>query len=736
MSSRTALIALLALVAAFFAPMVLRGRVISAHDNHVELGDPSSDPRFAELRQTRGFIDHSAFYIPEIHHHLHGDRTSWLSTWNPHVELGRPSSHVSGFSPAFVVTRVLSWFTSDAYVLYTALTILTIALTAAFAFAFLDAIGLHPWAAFAGAAGIALGVFAIYWLTFVMFASGLCWTLGIAWLVTRFLERPTLARGAGIAFCVHALLLTAYPQQIVWHGYLLALYALACWWRTEPRAFARLGALLTCVLLGFALAAPVYADLALAASRSTRIGADAAYFLPALPIVDSWRGLAEYFALLVDAFQIGNPIDQDYPARFNGLCLTPFYAALVLVAALEGGWRRTGIWLAFALVCLVLTLWSDAYLFGVKYLGLSLSRFTPLAAALIPSESRARSRSIARCARVFAGRSSRSSFAGIAPVMALAFVPGDRSRLATIAIVLLFAGFAALVWTRKSWLVPALVVASVAFYSTRLDLARPPEAIAKDSVLVERVREMTKDGSRYAFVGQKAGAVPSAHEEALVGLRSIHTYDSLSSRIYQEWVERISTIRRAHFRPALRAHRRRVAPWKCGRRAGERLDVREHGTAGQRRGRAERRGRAVPAVPRESAAHPRALGRRVRARRERSGDDDVDRTARPVAEGAAASEIVEEHDDRFALPRHDSDRAMLLFVSRQYHPHWTATGGKLVRVNGVFLGVLRCGPRRARSCLEFRPWTRWMWVSQAVMLVAAIVLVIRARRGTVRPLAA
>ena len=73
--------------------------------------------------------------------------------------------------------------------LYTALTLVTLVLTGVFAFLFLRALGLHPWACFAGAASLALSSFAIYWLTFVMLLSGLCWTLAILWLVVRFLDR-------------------------------------------------------------------------------------------------------------------------------------------------------------------------------------------------------------------------------------------------------------------------------------------------------------------------------------------------------------------------------------------------------------------------------------------------------------------------------------------------------------------------------------------------------------------
>jgi len=95
-----------------------------------------------------------------------------------------------------------------------------------------------------------------------------------------------------------------------------------------------------------------------------------------------------------------------------------------------------------------------------------------------------------------------------------------------------FAGFAALLWMRRTWLVPALVVANVALYGVPLVLSRPESTIAQRSELSEALRRATPDRSRYAFVGWSPPVVLMSNIEALVGLRSIHSFDSLSSRDY------------------------------------------------------------------------------------------------------------------------------------------------------------------------------------------------------------
>jgi hypothetical protein len=716
-SSRTALLALIALLLAFFAPIVLRGRVIYPHDNRVEMGIGTPDD--SGLPKNRQFTDQSSFYVPEIHHHLNGDHAAWLSTWNPHVELGRPSSHVSGFSPVFIVTRVLSWFTRDAFVVYTVLAILAVIGSAIFTFLWFSALGLHPWACFAGAAGLALGVFAIYWLTFAMFLWGLCWTLGIAWLVVRYFERPTFARGFGIAFCVHALLLTAYPQQIVWHGYLLVLFTLLQWWRNPAREVRALLVVAAWAAAGFLLAAPVYLDLLHSSANSARAGVDAEYFLPALPSIQSLKDVASYLSLTIDPFVSGNPIEPTYAPHFNGIALTPFFAALVAIACLEGGWKRAWPWLAFASVCFVLSIWPAAYLFGVAHLGLSFSRFAPLAAATIP---------LAVAATIALDRTINVGFrrpwlaiavAGIVPLVSIAYQSSTQTGAGPWIGIAMFAGFAALVRTRKAWLVPVLVVATVGLYTSRLVLARPESTIARTSHLVERLRELTRDGTRYAFVGAKAGIILPPNQEAQNGLRSIHSYDSLASRLYNAWVLRVSEI-------GARTFGRHFSRISSEARLGA-IDVSLGAVS-----------TLVSTAPLQSPAIDSAgevdgfqlYKTKTAPIRFAQFDEFTAAAAGEVVLGTPGSrsplnpapkpvKITEERDDRLVLKASPSDHPTLLFVSRQFHADWQGTlvdGAQRtsvspVLVNDFYIGVVL--PPAAHTVeLVFRPWARWMWVSQ------------------------
>ena len=77
----------------------------------------------------------------------------------------------------------------------------------------------------------------------------MCWTIALLWLVTALFKQPTLGRYFGLALCTHCLLVSAYPQQVVWTGYLLTAYTLVdrrwkgvgpedllSWWRDSRRA--------------------------------------------------------------------------------------------------------------------------------------------------------------------------------------------------------------------------------------------------------------------------------------------------------------------------------------------------------------------------------------------------------------------------------------------------------------------------------------------------------------------
>jgi hypothetical protein len=65
-----------------------------------------------------------------------------------------------------------------------------------------------------------------YWLTFPMFPAVWCWAAAALWSVTRLAKCPDILGWGVLIFSSYSLLMTAYPQPVVFHAYLLGGYGL------------------------------------------------------------------------------------------------------------------------------------------------------------------------------------------------------------------------------------------------------------------------------------------------------------------------------------------------------------------------------------------------------------------------------------------------------------------------------------------------------------------------------
>jgi len=738
------LLLLLVLVAFFWRPLLL-GEVFYPHDNGRELGiatleasTPSSKPSESGARlSNRKFSDQSSQFVPELQHQLTGEHGGWISTWNPHVELGRPTAHLGGLSKAFWLTHALSFISGDALRVYTWLVVLTTMGAAFFALLLFREEGLHPAASLAASLGIGVGVYSAYWATFALFLSGIAWTLAWLWLIRRTLRSPDPLGILGIVVVVQSLLLSAYPQQIVWHLWFVAVYTLhaalpASMRVAEPahvRA-TRLAWIAGASLVGALAAAPAYLDVLVDAARSARLDVPTAFFASALPNIESAGDLLQELLQMLDAAVYGNSIDPARELVFNGFCLTPLYALGLIASLRSGGARRDWPLHLFAAVALLMTFASPIYAFGVEYLGLSLSRFTPSTAALIPAAILgARGfdsvlRSPARPHPLAIG-----FVAGTVGLLAMTSVIGSlqfdvRGVAILVGMLLLAAGFASM---RSPKLLVGLAVLGVFVYSQPLLLLRPPEQIHLDSPLVQEIRRTSDDGSRFAWVDQ--WIIPP-NQEALLGLRSIHTYDSLSSEAYQRWTREISargaTTYGRYFSAIVGDSK--LSPAKL-QRAGVGVLIARYPLDPELASPVARWGRLFI---HRTRAEPIRFARTSAWRDEGEGrvalgsGVDVPVEGSPSIRGAMNApgrSVVEalSRDDRSRFEFEALDRPSLLWLSRQFHPAWRAeTEGRrleTVIVDDLFLGVVV--PRDVSSVrLGFEPRVRWAWIPQACLLVA------------------
>ncbi len=722
-SHRAALLGVLALLVLVFAPVVLRGYVLFPHDNALEVGKIAAPS--GEYVSNRTFTDQSCCYVPELARQLNGDHAAWIATWNPTVELGRPAPHTFGFTKAFWLTHALSLVTSDPFRLYTWLALATLALAALFSFGFLRELGLRPAACAFGSLGLATGVFVVYWLSFVMFASTVCWSVALAWGIAGWCRRPSVGHGLLVALATHSLVLTGYPQQIVHHATLLGAFAVLSAWRARPgpdrwRVALRRGTgLLAVGALGLLSTAPVAADLVENARRSARFEMDRDYFVSSLPDLADTEVLARFATQFFDAFWWGNPISPRTQFEFDAVSLTPAYAALVLAAMFAG--RRRGFWLgAFACAALA-TAWPALYGFGVDHLGWNLSRFLPLASAWIPLFVLA---ALAADALLESPKGWKHPLPWLVllPFAAVLVGQGPAAQAAHTALAaLLTIGAAAFCATGRPAVLLLLAAVTPFAYGQRLFLARSVDSIHTSSDLVDALRERTADGSRYAHLGRQ---VVPPNEEGLLELRSIHTFDSLAPTAYQELVGRLSRtgmINEGRIFSAL-DDPRRVASDEFGYTGVATLvaDGSSSVPGFELLGRAGRHvlcGRTGGVLlEAQIAADAGGVG-------PRPGSAAVTLAGPLDGLPRLPAAALERRDDLRTFRTTPSDADTLLFVSEQAHPAWRATSAgrelETCVVNEFYLGVW-LPPGTSEVALRFRPAVLWAWVPQLLFALAAI----------------
>ncbi|MDJ0702264.1 MAG: hypothetical protein QNJ46_03200 [Leptolyngbyaceae cyanobacterium MO_188.B28] len=673
------------------------------------------------------FADQSTVYIPEIQQHLHNTRHSWISTWNPAVQLGRPTFQLSGFSRAFPLTNLLTLITQSPFRVYTVLTIAIMSFTGIFFFLFLKTMELSPLACLTAATGLSLSIFAAYWMTFVMFLSAICWACGLLWQVTEFIKRPSFAKGTGISFLTYCLLMTAYPQSVVMMGYVIGIQIVVSLYEKREgfrQTLWRLFQLGLIFISGAVATLPVYLDLFVTAQRSARLSTSDEFFLAVLPKLHNIQEVFAFITALVDPFWWGNPIEPTFPLPFyNGLSLSPLYFGLLLISFLSPVlWRQKGYWHSLILLCVLATMWPSAYLFAVNHLGFHLSRSLLLGGAVIPA--------FILCSYAVDALQEKVPYIklrwrlGLVVGISFLVITGVQIEIAAnsdlqiqwgwaIASWLMTAGVILFIQFQKQWLLIFLTAATTFLYSYALTLMRPPESIYTRSPLIEAVSEQTIDGSRYALFGADLDGVLPPNQETLFHLRSIHSYDSLSSRNYQnlvtEWSDSGSIVYGRHFNVLDNQERLKSQEFRL---SGISLLLSRQRLNSE----SFRQVDEINGITLYQTLYPPILRLQTPHYHLESFDKVI--LEEPFdRQGTSTPTIVKEFDDYRELHVESRPQSTLLFLSQQYHPFWQATDEKgnifqTVIVNQFYQGV-QLPSNTETVVLRFQPWVLWSWIPQA-----------------------
>lgn len=714
---------------------LLIGEVAAPHRQDIEIGAVATKIKSGHI-ENRKFSDYTNAYLPEISAHFRGARSGWLTLWTDKNELGRPVYQISGFGPAYFPSWVISHFTGSPWRFITVLSLLTCFLAGIFVILFCREIGIHPLAGLIAGCSLAASPLFMYWLTFPMFPAVWCWSSGALWAITRLARKPDLVGWSVLAFSAYSLLMTAYPQPVVFHAYILGGYGLYLAYRKQQL----LGALaagrfvmlsVSASVAGAALVLPVYIDLAYLTSESARVAPDPSFFTMVLPNFGTLMDVLRFFVLGTTPELFGNPIEPDFPFLYDGLSVTPvvvFFAVIGLLVTYRQTW---GWWLAIAVLCL-LAFVHPLYVFGVKYLGFNLSRSTPLGSIMLPLTIIVAYGVDALVKRTKPGEFSRVVWVAVASVFAVIALglwfglsQSVPIRWGMVLSMLILVGLFAAQYrqTRPVLLVAALIVV-LATISYPLMLRQDPVLIATTSPLVEKVRANLPAGSRFAIVEPGLQVLPP-NLNAGLGLASAHSYNSLSSRRYHTlikelggkmqtygrwnasispdynstyfWMSNISLMlspsKLANSNLEYLGEESGVHLYKVISRMGDSAQIISSQT-----------GTGTEGI---SIADPRLLPRHVPTKKLDQGD------------------LLE-----FEV---SSGEPSVMVLSQKYHRDWEAqtlvqTGwvsAKTTVINGVFQGVLL--PQDAQLVrLEFKPYARFAWIGHVFWLILLALLGIKA----------
>ena len=545
------LVAYCLLFCGLISPYLLSGEVTAPHRQYPEIGAIEvigANLNAAQI-ENRKFTDYTNAYIPEISAHLKGTRSGWLTLWTDKNELGRPTYQISGFSPAYFPSWVVAQLTDSPWRFITALSLFTCFFAGVFVILFCREVGLSPLAGLIAGVSLAASPLFMYWLTFPMFSAVWCWSAGALWAVTRLARKLDLVGWGVLAFSAYSLLMTAYPQPVIFHAYILGGYGVSLAYRKQRIESHAAGRFLafsaTALIAGIALALPVYIDLANLSAESARVAPDPSFFTVVLPKFGSFIDAVRFFVLGTVPELFGNPVGAGFPFSYDGLSVTPvvvFFAVIGLLVTIRKTW---GWWLAIAVLCL-LAFVHPFYVLGVKYLGFNLSRSSPLGSIMLPLTIIVAYGVDALVKRTKAGEHSRvvwfatASGLGVIIVgLCFGLTQAIPIRWGMVLAMLMLVGLLAAQHqkTRPVLLIAALVIV-LATISYPLMLRQDPAQIATTSHLVDKVRANLSAGSRFAVAASGLSVLPP-NLNAGLELASVHSYNSLSSRRYHTLIKEL-----------------------------------------------------------------------------------------------------------------------------------------------------------------------------------------------------
>ena len=506
----------------------------------------STDPRIATLPSEKRFSDYYNVFIPEIHEHLQGERSGFLKYWTSRTELGRPLFHTSGFSPVFLPTYVLTFVTTDASIFLSILSWSIVALTGLFVLLMCREWQFDPLTALFGGIAVASMPYLTYSLYSPVYISTICWAFGSLYGVVRVLQRRDFWSVGVLAFCVHGLLMTGYPQTIVYVGYIVTgfvVYSLVELRREGIGAVLKTGGmLLLAALLGVATSLPLYADIYALSLESERTNAAYSFFSGAAVNVRSFIQIMKIVSQLTHPEVFGNVSTGSYPFAHMNSAL-PAIVSLFAYFGMILAWRQSRYWVVVIGALIIMNFVPSVFWFAYEYMGFGISRHVPYELLKIPyivcavygieQLVRVQDRSVLRGPFVIATSIVMAQVCITVITGMVRSYPIYWSAVAlAIGMVVVF-----LLQHRvfSASLTAAAFLMSTSFINFPLMLRYPVAATIQENALIRAVRTHATDDTIVATVPGNLPVLRTNYNMRL-GISTIHSIDSVSPQRYRTLV--------------------------------------------------------------------------------------------------------------------------------------------------------------------------------------------------------
>lgn len=730
------------LFSAFLLMPFILGDVLATDRQTDEIA--ASDGAGADAPQEFRFMgDFPTAFVPEVQEFLHGPRSSWIALWTDKVELGRPLASGGGFSGAWLPTYIFGQMISDPWVFLTALSVASLILMGLFALLLFRAKGHSPFAGLVASILLVSAPTVAGWLAFPMFNSALCWSIGIWWCLERASGKRSLLLWIFLAFCFHSLLVTGYPQSIVFFAYMIgASFLLNLFGLSNQKRVSLFIFVFSSALVAVVVTAPLLLDLYAALRDSQRTAVDIRFFLQALPNLQGVHDLLTFIGTTAMAPVFGNPYSEDFPIRASALMLSS-PVVFLLACSVKFHIKSNRIWWIMIGVLLMLSLVKPLFIFAVYWLGLGLSATNPIAAALIPV--------IMICAATLdalrdcdpSQRAKAVSFATHVTLFLLIFSVSfgifefgkiDIAAMATVvSVAVLF--YSVNFWGAGLNIIISCLIAAVISAAPILP-HQDPKDIAKGSAFIDVMKAELADGGCYATVGKKSDLLP-ANLNMTYGLSTLHSYNSLSPKWYARILADLGGDTRKFGRRSIfiEPDFSSTAFWMADIAvllsaepiSDPRLtliDLRNDVSVYRVK---DHMGQAyvVPAgdIPPNAA--------------EFTLDD-------PRKMGGSNATVIANLGDVKEISVDAPDRSLLI-LSQKFHPFWRASAkdgagawhpATIAEANGGFMAIhLPKGTTEIR--MNFRPWTIYAWMGHVFWLCAGVLAIMiwwrrKATVGTIR----